>query len=99
MVVLSVEVANANIGVNPNWELLTPQGFRFYLPGNSGPAWQDVHTSANINSPVSPVSTVHSLNPSSVSRGRLAVAKRMYRHRPNTSNKNGKYLVIPSKAW
>ncbi|XP_054287203.1 cobalamin trafficking protein CblD-like isoform X2 [Macrosteles quadrilineatus] len=44
------EVANTSLGVNPNWELLTPQGFRFYLPGNTGPAWQDVHSSANVAS-------------------------------------------------
>lgn len=48
-----VEVANASLGVNPNWELLAPQGFRFYLPGNSGPAWQDAYSSANIASEVS----------------------------------------------
>jgi len=46
----SDEVANASLGVNPNWELLAPQGFRFYLPGNTGPAWQDQNTTANIAS-------------------------------------------------
>uniref|UniRef100_A0A1B6MNB1 Methylmalonic aciduria and homocystinuria type D protein, mitochondrial n=1 Tax=Graphocephala atropunctata TaxID=36148 RepID=A0A1B6MNB1_9HEMI len=44
------EVANSSLGLNANWELLTPQGFRFYLPGNTGPAWQDVQSSANISS-------------------------------------------------
>lgn len=29
------------LGSNANWELLAPQGFRFYLPGNVGPAWHD----------------------------------------------------------
>jgi len=44
------ELTSASLGVNPNWELLTPQGFRFYLPGNTGPAWQDVHSSVNVAS-------------------------------------------------
>ncbi|XP_046678003.1 cobalamin trafficking protein CblD isoform X1 [Homalodisca vitripennis] len=44
------EVTNSSLGLNANWELLTPQGFRFFLPGNTGPAWQDVHSSANISS-------------------------------------------------
>ncbi|XP_049792253.1 methylmalonic aciduria and homocystinuria type D homolog, mitochondrial-like isoform X2 [Schistocerca nitens] len=25
----------------PNWELLAPRGYRFYLPGGLGPAWYD----------------------------------------------------------
>jgi hypothetical protein len=29
------------LGSNANWELLAPQGFRFYLPGNVGLAWHD----------------------------------------------------------
>lgn len=33
-------------GINPNWELLTPRGFRFYLPGSVGPAWLDATTTA-----------------------------------------------------
>ncbi|XP_073977910.1 methylmalonic aciduria and homocystinuria type D homolog, mitochondrial-like [Rhodnius prolixus] len=29
------------LNAHSNWELLTPQGFRFYLPGAIGPAWHD----------------------------------------------------------
>lgn len=36
------------MGVNSNWELLTPRGFRFYLPGTVGPAWVDATTTAQI---------------------------------------------------
>lgn len=33
---------------NTNWELLTPNGFRFYLPGSIGLAWLDVTTTAQM---------------------------------------------------
>lgn len=36
------------MGVNSNWELLTPNGFRFYLPGKVGPAWLDATTTAQV---------------------------------------------------
>lgn len=36
------------MGVNSNWELLTPRGFRFYLPGSVGPAWLDATTTAQV---------------------------------------------------
>lgn len=35
-------------GVDPNWELLTPRGFRFYLPGSIGPGWLDSSTTAHV---------------------------------------------------
>ncbi|XP_016836509.1 methylmalonic aciduria and homocystinuria type D homolog, mitochondrial isoform X2 [Nasonia vitripennis] len=35
-------------GVDPNWELLTPRGFRFYLPGSIGPGWLDASTTAQV---------------------------------------------------
>lgn len=34
-----LEFANTISGLNPNWELITPIGFRFYLPGSIGPGW------------------------------------------------------------
>lgn len=36
------------LGINSNWELLTPRGFRFYLPGSVGPGWSDVTTTAQV---------------------------------------------------
>lgn len=30
----------------PNWELLNPQGYRFYLPGGVAPAWYDPSSTA-----------------------------------------------------
>ncbi|XP_076630079.1 cobalamin trafficking protein CblD [Colletes latitarsis] len=42
------DVDGAVLGINSNWELLTPRGFRFYLPGSVGPAWSDVTTTAQV---------------------------------------------------
>ena len=38
----------AVLGINSNWELLTPRGFRFYLPGSIGPGWSDVTTTIQV---------------------------------------------------
>lgn len=32
----------------PNWELLTPYGYRFFLPGSVGPAWHDATSIAQL---------------------------------------------------
>ncbi|XP_015435447.1 PREDICTED: methylmalonic aciduria and homocystinuria type D homolog, mitochondrial [Dufourea novaeangliae] len=40
------DMDGAVLGINSNWELLTPNGFRFYLPGSVGPGWSDVTTTA-----------------------------------------------------
>ncbi|XP_021936599.1 methylmalonic aciduria and homocystinuria type D homolog, mitochondrial-like isoform X2 [Zootermopsis nevadensis] len=42
------ETANNSIGTSPNWELLAPRGYRFYMPGNVGPAWHDTVTTAHL---------------------------------------------------
>jgi len=42
------DVDNNVFGTNSNWELLTPQGFRFYLPGGIGPGWLDPSTTAQV---------------------------------------------------
>ncbi|XP_011685310.1 PREDICTED: methylmalonic aciduria and homocystinuria type D homolog, mitochondrial-like isoform X1 [Wasmannia auropunctata] len=42
------DIDNSVLGVNSNWELLTPRGFRFYLPGSVGPAWLDATTTAQV---------------------------------------------------
>ncbi|XP_063216172.1 cobalamin trafficking protein CblD-like [Bacillus rossius redtenbacheri] len=34
---------------SPNWELLMPPGYRFYLPGGVGPAWQNTATTLNLD--------------------------------------------------
>lgn len=39
---------NTVFGANPNWELLAPRGFRFYLPGSVGPGWLDASTTAQV---------------------------------------------------
>ncbi|XP_014231910.1 methylmalonic aciduria and homocystinuria type D homolog, mitochondrial [Trichogramma pretiosum] len=39
---------NAILGIDSNWELLTPRGFRFYLPGSIGPGWLDATTTAQV---------------------------------------------------
>ena len=41
------EVANKSSGLSPNWELLAPRGYRFFLPGNTGPAWHDTYTTVH----------------------------------------------------
>lgn len=43
-----VDVDGAVLGINSNWELLTPRGFRFYLPGSIGPGWSDVTTTVQV---------------------------------------------------
>jgi hypothetical protein len=42
------DVANGSIGTSPNWELLAPRGYRFYMPGSVGPAWHDSYTTAHL---------------------------------------------------
>lgn len=42
------DVDGTVLGIHSNWELLTPRGFRFYLPGGIGPGWSDVTTTANV---------------------------------------------------
>lgn len=42
------DVENTVFGANPNWELLAPRGFRFYLPGSVGPGWLDASTTAQV---------------------------------------------------
>ncbi|XP_076244838.1 cobalamin trafficking protein CblD [Calliopsis andreniformis] len=42
------DVDGAVLGINSNWELLTPRGFRFYLPGSVGPGWSDVTTTSQV---------------------------------------------------
>lgn len=42
------DIDNSVLGINSNWELLMPRGFRFYLPGSVGPAWLDATTTAQV---------------------------------------------------
>ncbi|XP_053985708.1 methylmalonic aciduria and homocystinuria type D homolog, mitochondrial isoform X1 [Hylaeus volcanicus] len=42
------DVDGAVLGINSNWELLTPRGFRFYLPGSVGPGWLDATTTVQV---------------------------------------------------
>ncbi|XP_012176639.2 cobalamin trafficking protein CblD [Bombus terrestris] len=42
------DVDGTVLGINSNWELLTPRGFRFYLPGSIGPGWSDVTTTIQV---------------------------------------------------
>jgi hypothetical protein len=47
--ILFISVSDSNsIGTNPNWELLAPRGYRFYMPGSVGPAWHDVYTTVRV---------------------------------------------------
>ncbi|XP_035726074.1 methylmalonic aciduria and homocystinuria type D homolog, mitochondrial-like isoform X1 [Vespa mandarinia] len=39
---------NGEFETNNNWELLTPRGFRFYLPGSIGPGWVNSSTTTHI---------------------------------------------------
>lgn len=48
MLLCDSETANNSIGTSPNWELLAPRGYRFYMPGNVGPAWHDTVTTAHL---------------------------------------------------
>ncbi|KAJ9599247.1 hypothetical protein L9F63_010249, partial [Diploptera punctata] len=43
------DLANGSIGLNQNWELLGPRGYRFYLPGSIGPAWHDAYTTVHLD--------------------------------------------------
>ncbi|KAK7862057.1 hypothetical protein R5R35_011479 [Gryllus longicercus] len=36
------------LSIPPNWELLTPYGYRFFLPGSVGPAWYDATSIAQL---------------------------------------------------
>jgi len=42
------ELNNTYLGSMPNWELLAPKGYRFYMPGSIGPAWHDESTIAYV---------------------------------------------------
>ncbi|KAG7201497.1 hypothetical protein KM043_004253 [Ampulex compressa] len=42
------DIDSAVLGTNLNWELLTPRGFRFYLPGSIGPGWLNATTTAPV---------------------------------------------------
>ncbi|CAH0381763.1 unnamed protein product [Bemisia tabaci] len=42
------QVNNLRLKDHPNWELLAPQGYHFYLPGSVGPAWHDASTCVNV---------------------------------------------------
>jgi hypothetical protein len=42
------DAANNSTGTSPNWELLAPRGYRFYMPGSVGPAWHDAYTTVHI---------------------------------------------------
>lgn len=45
---LILDMDGSVLGMNSNWELLTPRGFRFYLPGSVGPGWSDVTTTVQV---------------------------------------------------
>ncbi|XP_029672435.1 methylmalonic aciduria and homocystinuria type D homolog, mitochondrial-like isoform X2 [Formica exsecta] len=45
---LDGDIDNSAWDTNSNWKLLTPRGFRFYLPGSVGPAWLDAKTTAQV---------------------------------------------------
>ncbi|XP_050463984.1 cobalamin trafficking protein CblD [Cataglyphis hispanica] len=46
---LDGDIDNSAWDTNSNWKLLTPKGFRFYLPGSVGPAWLDATTTAQVD--------------------------------------------------
>lgn len=46
------DVDGAVLGINSNWELLMPRGFRFYLPGSVGPGWLNATTIAHVRTQV-----------------------------------------------
>ncbi|KAL6427500.1 hypothetical protein ACFW04_008774 [Cataglyphis niger] len=46
---LDGDIDNSAWDTNSNWKLLTPKGFRFYLPGSVGPAWLDATTTVQVN--------------------------------------------------
>lgn len=50
------EFNNSNVGINSNWELLNPHGYRFFLPGSIGLAWTEPSSTINSNSQVSCIS-------------------------------------------
>ncbi|GAB1866557.1 Methylmalonic aciduria and homocystinuria type d mitochondrial-like protein [Camponotus japonicus] len=45
---LDGDIDNNAWDTNSNWKLLTPRGFRFYLPGSVGPGWLDATTTAQV---------------------------------------------------
>jgi len=44
----SKEKRNTVLAPIPNWELMTPSGYRFYMPDNIGPAWHDRYTTSHL---------------------------------------------------
>ncbi|XP_063986445.1 cobalamin trafficking protein CblD [Diachasmimorpha longicaudata] len=45
---INADIENNEFDANPNWELFGPRGFRFYLPGSTGPGWLDQSTTAQV---------------------------------------------------
>lgn len=46
------DMDNGTLGIDLNWELFTPRGFRFYLPGSVGPGWLDTSTTASVSAKI-----------------------------------------------
>ncbi|XP_075230213.1 cobalamin trafficking protein CblD-like [Lycorma delicatula] len=44
------EFNNSNVGIESNWELLNPHGYRFFLPGSVGLAWTEPSSTINSSS-------------------------------------------------
>lgn len=46
------EFNNSNVGIDSNWELLNPHGYRFFLPGSVGLAWTEPSSTINSSNQV-----------------------------------------------
>lgn len=53
---------NGEFETNLNWELLTPRGFRFYLPGSIGPGWLNASTTTQVKTEFVTLADENSLN-------------------------------------
>lgn len=75
------EVDNTVFGTDTNWELLTPRGFRFYLPGSIGPGWLDITTTAQATPQYVEYNNEEKPVISARNKGKYELSLHRYRHK------------------
>ncbi|XP_011498949.1 PREDICTED: methylmalonic aciduria and homocystinuria type D homolog, mitochondrial [Ceratosolen solmsi marchali] len=79
------DIQNPVSDLYPNWELLTPQGFRFYLPGSIGPGWLNARTIARAE-------IQSSLVPNEIEDLHIAKLKKHFRRKSYSVDKSFSFL-------
>ncbi|KOC68048.1 Methylmalonic aciduria and homocystinuria type D-like protein, mitochondrial [Habropoda laboriosa] len=88
------DVDGAVLGINSNWELLTPRGFRFYLPGKIGPGWSDVTTTAQVRTHLVDFCTVNEVSTDIPKEKTARRVNRVVEEREMEIEKLAKYFVL-----